>query len=829
MKLDELKTAADIVPDEHDGSYELVRETVKSLSTVPIDQIDVNDLDMLYSMAIGTWAMGVENKTQRINSSHLSDVEKSRLSNILNRITQKSKQHQYQNKPTDINNDKYSIGMFGSGFGTFQKMSDKLSAQHFILLCIDLIDMNDDEAMFIKVNEAVNKGLSGMQSATVSIMLHCIKPNTFPIMNSGVKEMASYFISEGVKITRPNSLNSYIRNVVQIKKFRDEKCIFRNYRVMDLVMFKSNENNGQRIWTFSTGEKAFKWDEFKSEGIMAIGWDEIGDLKSYSSKKEIKDKLNQLYGTNSTHVNDSHALWQFKNDMKVGDYVFAKMGSKTILGLGIVTSDYSFGDNRNDYKHTRKVEWKKVGQWITDDKFAVKTLTDITPYKDFHEKLFNIVNDISNKSAKEPSSNYWWLNANPNEWSFSNIEVGKEIDFTSSNDKGEKRKIYKNFENAKFGDIVIGYESGSTKSIVAIYKISKEHDGERLWFKKLENLVIPIKWQDLIKIEEFKNKKFQGTLFKLSQKEYDTINELIKEKMNLNILESYVKQNFLDEVFIESDHYNEIKFLLENKKNIILQGSPGVGKTYAAKRLAYSLMKFKDNSRIEMVQFHQNYSYEDFVMGYRPNEKGFELKTGVFYNFCIKASKDPNPENQYYFIIDEINRGNLSKIFGELLMLIECDKRDISYAVPLTYKPDTRFYVPENVHIIGMMNTADRSLAMIDYALRRRFCFIEMEPAFQSKQFKEHLISKNIKTELIDKIIERIFDLNNDIEDDSNLGKGFRIGHSYFCYPPTGADEKWYSNVIKYEIVPLLDEYWFDNPQEVEKQKTKLRIDINGK
>ncbi|MEI6521839.1 MAG: AAA family ATPase, partial [bacterium] len=367
------------------------------------------------------------------------------------------------------------------------------------------------------------------------------------------------------------------------------------------------------------------------------------------------------------------------------------------------------------------------------------------------DKLQDI--DMQNELQKYSSSNYWWLNANPNEWSFSNIEVGQSIDFTSSNENGNKRQIYKNFEDAKVGDIVIGYESGSTKAIVAICKISKEHDGERLWFEKVKNLVIPIKWQDLIEIEEFKNKKFQGTLFKLSQEEYNAIVDLIaNEYRNIDAPFPYSEEDFLNEVFIAPDQYNEIKFLLKNKKNIILQGAPGVGKTFAAKRLACSLMGCKDNSRIEMVQFHQNYSYEDFVMGYRPVDGGsFELRNGCFHNFCMKASNDPG--NEYYFIIDEINRGNLSKIFGELLMLIECDKRGISNAVPLTYKPDTRFYVPENVHIIGMMNTADRSLAMIDYALRRRFCFIEMEPAFQSKQFEEHLKSKNFDIALINKII----------------------------------------------------------------------------
>ena len=172
---------------------------------------------------------------------------------------------------------------------------------------------------------------------------------------------------------------------------------------------------------------------------------------------------------------------------------------------------------------------------------------------------------------------------------------------------------------------------------------------------------------------------------------------------------------------------------LESKKNIILQGAPGVGKTFISKRLAYSIMGVKDVERVMMVQFHQSYSYEDFIMGYRPSSNGFVLKTGAFYNFCKKAQDDT--DNKYFFIIDEINRGNLSKIFGELFVLLEADKRGSRNKLQLLYS-DELFYIPENVYIIGMMNKADRSLAMMDYALRRRFSFIDIAPGFESDGFK---------------------------------------------------------------------------------------------
>lgn len=280
----------------------------------------------------------------------------------------------------------------------------------------------------------------------------------------------------------------------------------------------------------------------------------------------------------------------------------------------------------------------------------------------------------------------------------------------------------------------------------------------------------------------------------------------------------YTKEDFLEEVYMGRADYEVLTNLLRNKKNVILQGAPGVGKTFAAKRLAYSLMGIKDPNRVTMVQFHQNYSYEDFIMGFRPSASGFELKKGPFYNFCKKAGDDK--ENDYFFIIDEINRGNLSKIFGELFMLIENDKRGVS--LQLLYS-DEKFDVPENVYIIGMMNTADRSLAILDYALRRRFAFFELSPAFSSDGFSEYRMEKN--SPKFDRLIDTIESLNKTIENDDSLGRGFRIGHSYFC-TKNEIDDMWLNSVITYEILPLLSEYWFDEPSKVKNWEYTLRSSI---
>lgn len=287
---------------------------------------------------------------------------------------------------------------------------------------------------------------------------------------------------------------------------------------------------------------------------------------------------------------------------------------------------------------------------------------------------------------------------------------------------------------------------------------------------------------------------------------------------NEPIIPPYGKDDFLAEAFLSGQEYDKLASLLRVKRNVILQGAPGVGKTFVAKRLAYSMMGEKAAERVKLVQFHQSYSYEDFIMGYRPCQAGFELKTGAFYDFCKKAEGDS--ENDYFFIIDEINRGNLSKIFGELFMLLEADKRGES--TKLLYS-DEQFSVPKNLYMIGTMNTADRSLAMLDYALRRQFAFYEIGPAFASDGFRAYQAS--LKSEKLDRLVQCIELLNEAIESDDSLGRGFRIGHSYLCNMDAATPER-LEQVVDFEIVPLLEEYWFDEPGKVRDWKSRLKAAI---
>ncbi len=277
-----------------------------------------------------------------------------------------------------------------------------------------------------------------------------------------------------------------------------------------------------------------------------------------------------------------------------------------------------------------------------------------------------------------------------------------------------------------------------------------------------------------------------------------------------------------EDIFIEDEYINEIVSVMKRKKNIILRGVPGVGKTYCIKTIIKKSFDNLVEDSVEMIQFHQSYSYEEFVEGLRPQMSGgFDIEKGLFYDISMRARDNPN--NNYFLIIDEINRGNLSKIFGELLLLIENDKRE-NYSVRMAYSKE-EFSVPINLYIVGTMNTADRSLTLVDYALRRRFSFLTLQPAFNTNKFSSYLENKMALTrEQVSMINESMGSINSIIE--NTLGEEFKIGHSYFISNKEDIEDFdiWYREVAKYEILPMLEEYYFDDKNRVDEFKEILGL-----
>lgn len=569
----------------------------------------------------------------------------------------------------------------------------------------------DNKNAFIAAYDTVTK--QKMIKWNITMGLYWARPYTFINLDStnrafitDVDNMPHYFTTIFSDINKglPDGRN-YLFMCEQAKNALNQKEYeYHSFPELSYYAWKSNQSGKTEetttttvdsniketnYWIYSPGDNASMWDEFYKSGIMGIGWDDVTDLKGFSSKEEIKDYMKKVYDPSYSYKNNAHCLWQFANEIKVGDVIFVKKGMHKIIGKGIVTSDYIYDTSRSTYKHIRKVDWQNKGEWEHPGQAVMKTLTNISAYPDYVQKLLALFAEDTSEEVSEQ----------------------KEIKYP-------------------------------------LYSID----------------------------------------------------------------------DFLNEVYMDEDTYNTLTELLEAKYNVILQGAPGVGKTFAAKRLAYSIMGQKDTSRVAMVQFHQSYSYEDFIQGYRPSKDGFELENGTFYKFCKEAEEDN--ERPYFFIIDEINRGNLSKILGELMMLIEKDKR--GEKIKLLYSNEW-FTVPQNVRIIGMMNTADRSLALMDYALRRRFAFFDFAPAFSSEGFKNYLAEKN--SQKLESLITAVESLNNTISSDESLGDGFRIGHSYFCTDGEITDE-WLKSVVEYEVIPLIKEYWFDEPTKVRDWSATLRSAI---
>ena len=665
--------ADEMEPDTHDATYELIREVINSYEIMgDLSVCDYRDLNLVYLMCVRTWKHGFDAKKKTIDASHLPDSEKSRLKNLLDELGEKAKNGEYTNNEENDAN----FGMFGTGFYTFEQKTDEHSPKDFIQMCIDIKSLSNDEEIFNRCERTLNEGFHGMRASSASMVLHCLKPMTFPIFNSnmGFDNIYVYF---NIDIKRKTELCTYIKNVRIVKAFRDKYFTVKNYRIFDITA----------------------WEIGKAGQHTNI--DYLGATDYYPSLNEYNP--------------------------------------------GITAEEYErILDNENIVKRV----------WL-----------DI---------LYYLYIMGGTGSCKQIANKY-----------------GNSAAHYNTNAINVARAVHKETQCPLYIR-----ESGKNQYwSVLFYGRAMEDSDEGVFSYKIREPLM-----EAIKMLEGRG-AFQE--MKELDKEFD--------------------------------------------KNLILYGPPGTGKTYNSVIYAVAICdgkpideltdydavmsrynELKKAGRISFTTFHQSYGYEEFIEGIKPiidenkHDIGYTIEPGVFKKFCDNAKSitrtstgiestviEENTE-PYVFIIDEINRGNISKIFGELITLIESTKREgmpEAASAILPYSGD-EFSVPSNVYILGTMNTADRSIALMDTALRRRFQFVEMMP---DSDVLRKIHADNVEdldvAAMLDKINERIEFLYD---------REHTIGHAFFTDLKDDATLEKLQSIFEKSVIPLLQEYFYEDYQKIQ-------------
>lgn len=574
--------------------------------------------------------------------------------------------------------------------------------------------------------------------------------------------------------------SSFIKNVYDLSMELDKEMIDKDVNEIINEYQKINfEKNGDvKYWLYAPGENASKWEEFFNEGVMGLGWGELGNLKELGDKNQITKEIQIRYKTTSASYNNALANLDFRDTIQIGDIIIPKRGRKEYLGYGIVTSEYYYDDFSTEYKSRRKVNWVKKGIWPEKTAgIVLKTLTDITKYRDYVEELRKLIGiEMEEQGTIRPII----IKIPLNQILYGPPGTGKT--YRLQNEFFEKFTVKESsLSREQYLESIVADLSWWQVISIAVLdlgesKVNDIHNHEFVKFK--ENLsssktVRPTIW---------------GQLQSHTVRECPNVNVVTRSEP-LFFNKSEDSKWTIDKVLLE-EYYPEAVELL------------AISKSYRP----------SDDITIknyDFVTFHQSFSYEDFVEGIKPRledgetEVAFEIKDGIFKKLCIKAEADS--KNKYAIFIDEINRGNVSAIFGELITLIEDDKRlgstnELKVKLPYSKR---ELGVPSNLYIIGTMNTADRSVEALDTALRRRFSFSEIMPnpeLLQEIEFNGFNLAEVLKT-----INERIEVL---------LDRDHTIGHSYFLKIRNG-DVGSLKSVFKNNIFPLLQEYFYHDYEKI--------------
>jgi len=634
------------------------------------------------------------------------------------------------------------------------------------------INDNIDEKIFAEVLEIKNTAKVKLTEA-----LFLINPEKyFPIDGPTIEYLNNNFNID----TNFETFSEYKSILQKIKSKISKKFYEISYEAWKWN--DSKKHSAKKYWIYAPGKNASEWEEFKSLKIMGLGWEELGNFNDYSSKDDIVKKLQSINSNNKKYTNDSAACWDFKSSIGIGDIIIAKNGNSELLGYGVVESSYYYDQNRKKFKSCRKVNWIKTGSWQSDGNLPQKTLTEVRKTNEIEKyiDIFQIPDQIViiKPTPELPSLNII-LYGPPG--------TGKTFKL--------KNEYFKMFTDEN---------SGSFQNDISLSEALSEYS----WWEIIAAVVYDLKTKKLpTKLKDIYN--------------HPLIKELKKIK-NSNSVDHNIR-GFLYRHTHKSCQYVQIDDNLRQKPSIFIQDKDKnwslidenkIKKELTIKELLDLFTNYQKapKQRYIFTTFHQSYSYEEFIEGIKPvivddvsseneNKLVYEIKPGVFKQIVNEALEDR--DNKYAIFIDEINRGNIANIFGELITIIEEDKRiskDNYIPVKLPYSRE-EFGIPDNLYIIGTMNTADRSVEAIDTALRRRFSFIQMNPDSAILD-KDEYRCEGIE---LKKLLESI---NNRIE--KLLNQDHCIGHSYFMtIENRNAPLEELKIIFADKILPLLQEYFY--------------------
>lgn len=819
--LSKLQKLSEIEADTYDGSYELVNEIVRSYASMnDYSMCDYHDVNAIYLMAIGTWKLNVEKKKEYVELSNLPYYEKRRLSGVLDIVWDKACRGGYKHR----NGDKPTIGMFGTGFYSFERNLSNEDARRFISMLIDISGMLDDDIIFDRAESVLAENIKGMGAASVSVILHCLKPYTFPILNSNAGK-GTIFDAIGLEVSKLSSISRYIDNCRIIKSFRDEYLPYKNYRVLDIA---ARDISPQEEWyptldEYDPGISSDQWYELLTNpDIIGPIWGRILAMFYVENNGVSCTYLANKYGGSAQSISGSISQ------------MLTTIYKKIQCPLYSIDSEEKYWPIAFQYRDAKKSEighrlWKLRDELLdaiseTDiEKYLTKEEDDVTSINEISKntilygppgtgKTYNTVvyavSIIEEKAIEEvrgeASIDYSGVKSRYDEY----LSKGR-IAFTTFHQSYGYEEFIEGIKPIMSEDESIGYkiESGVFKEFcdrasipssqsVSDYGLNKEPN---VWKVSLGGT-----HENPVRADCLQNDHIRIGYDEFGADIADRIDELPRGK---NVLNAFVNKMRIGDIVLSCYTSTQIDAIG------VITGDYEWDENYIEYKRTRTVKWLVKDIREDIVELNNGCSMTLSTVYW------MSIPIREILNIVEKYSKHKSTpvysnKDKYVFIIDEINRGNISKIFGELITLIEESKRmgENEYiSVKLPYSHAT-FGVPNNVYILGTMNTADRSIAIMDTALRRRFSFVEMLPDSDVlRSIGADIVSDNgVKlnvADMLDVINERITFLYD---------REHTIGHAFFTPLRDNPSVNTLAAIFEKSIIPLLQEYFYEDYSKIQ-------------